>query len=133
MLNDEQFNRNWKEIKRGVRNLWGRISDDEVEKTHGNLSALTGLIQDRHGEASESVRKKIDQLLASFDNETDKSQERGESSYQRSPVGQDDKEEPNFTLGRDREGDESARNFNSSSDAFRSDIDSQEIFEDDRP
>jgi uncharacterized protein YjbJ (UPF0337 family) len=118
MLNEEQFNRNWKEIKKGVRNLWGKISEDEVENTHGNLSALTSIIQERHGEAGESVIKKIDQLLASFDNETDKSQGPGITSYQRSPVDPEN---------------ESSRNFNSSSDAFRPDIDSQEIFEDDRP
>lgn len=113
MFNQEIFKGKWTEFKGGVRNIWGRLTDDDVERTKGNLTSLTGVIQTKYGETVDSVKKKLDQLLSSFDNETDRSkQDLNQSSYQRRPV---DDEESNFSVGRDF--DESERNFNSSSEA----------------
>lgn len=89
MLNQEQIRGKWTEIKGGVRNLWGEITDDDLEQTKGNLQTLAGIVQQKYGESKESIREKLDSLMDSFDNETDKSLKLndGESSYQRNPTG----------------------------------------------
>lgn len=88
MLNQEQIKGKWTEIKGGVRNLWGQITDDELEQTKGNLSAIAGIIEQRYGETKEVVKEKLDTLMDSFDNETDKHPDDiGASSYQRNPTG----------------------------------------------
>lgn len=69
--------------------MWGRISDAELEAAHGDFSAIGNLIQEKYGESREDIRKKLDQLLASFDNETDKGIDPDVSSYHRSPVADD--------------------------------------------
>ena len=88
MLNQEQFNGKWDEIKGGMRNLWGKLTDDELEQSKGNLLSVSGIVQEKYGETKESIKKKLDSLLASFDNETDKSLKLndGESSYGRNPI-----------------------------------------------
>lgn len=88
MLNEEQIKGKWGEIKGGVRNLWGEITDDELEKTKGNIQAVAGIVQQKYGESKESIKKKMDSLMDSFDNETDKSLKLndGEASYQRNPT-----------------------------------------------
>ncbi|WPU65444.1 CsbD family protein [Peredibacter starrii] len=86
MLSEEQFRGKWKEIKGGIRNLWGRISDDELEQLKGNLHKVSGLVEERYGETRTEIKSKLDQLMDSFDNPSDKNFDPDRSSYQRSPI-----------------------------------------------
>ena len=88
MLNQDQINGKWTEIKGGVRNLWGKITDDELERVKGNLQSVSGIVQEKYGETKESISRKLDTLMDSFDNETDKSLKinDGESSFERNPT-----------------------------------------------
>ncbi len=91
MLNEEQIKGKWSEIKGGVRNLWGTITDDELESTKGNFIQILSLIQTKYGESKETVKTKLTQLMDSFENTTDKSLEKkSQSSYERSPLEVDD-------------------------------------------
>ena len=89
MLSSSQIKGKWAEIKGWVWNLWGEITEDEIEQTKGNLYSLTEIVQQKYGESKESIIQKLDRLIASFDNETDKSLKinDGEASYQRNPTG----------------------------------------------
>lgn len=88
MLNQEQIKGKWTEIKGGIRNLWGDLTDDDIEKAKGNIQSLSGVVQQKYGEKKEEIKAKLDRLLDSFENETDKSMKinDGESSYQRNPT-----------------------------------------------
>ena len=88
MLNPEQIKGNWKEIKGGIRNLWGNITDEELEEINGNIKAVSGIVQEKYGESSESIQKKLDTLMDSFDNETNRSMVMNDhqTSYQRNPT-----------------------------------------------
>lgn len=88
MLTQEQINGKWLEIRSGVRNLWGNLSEDEIDKYKQNLYSLSPLILEKYRETNQEIKKKIDKLLDSFDNETDKSLKfnDGESSYKRNPT-----------------------------------------------
>jgi uncharacterized protein YjbJ (UPF0337 family) len=87
MLNEEQFSGKWKEIKGGIRNLWGRITDDELDQMKGNLSEVSGLVEERYGETKEDIKEKLTHLMSSFDNDTDKNISPDVTSYERSPLG----------------------------------------------
>lgn len=86
MLSEQQFNNKWTEIKGGIRNLWGRITDEELEALKNNLPKLTNLVEERYGETRKEVKSKFDQLMDSFDNDTDKNIDLDRTSYQRSPI-----------------------------------------------
>lgn len=86
MLNQEQFEGKWKEIKGGIRNLWGKLTDDELERVKGNITEVSGLVERRYGETKEEIKAKLDRLMDSFDNDTDKNISPDVSSYQRSPL-----------------------------------------------
>ncbi len=86
MLTDDQFKNKWTEFKGGLMNVWGMLTDEDLEKTQGNLTRISGLIHNKYGESQEAIQKKLNRLLDSFDNETDKnSGERGSTSYMREP------------------------------------------------
>lgn len=86
MLNQEQIMNNWNQVKGGVRNLWGQISDEELEKTKGSIPAISGLVQQKYGESKEVIKDKLDQLMGSFDNKTDKYNLGAKASFERNPV-----------------------------------------------
>lgn len=86
MLNEQQFLGKWTEIKGGLKNLWGRLTDDELEQVKGNVKEITGIVEERYGETKKDIKMKLDQLMDSFDNDTDKNITPDESSYQRSPL-----------------------------------------------
>lgn len=90
MLDQNQIIGKWAEIKGGVRNIWGKITEEELDHINCNLLAIPPLVQNKYyDESNESIDQKMSNLMASFDNETDKSlkMKDGESSYQRSPEG----------------------------------------------
>jgi len=88
MLNENQIKGNWNEIKGGVRNLWGRISDEELERVKGNLQEVVSIVQEKYNESKETISEKMKRLMDSFDNETDKTFDANtRTSYERNPTG----------------------------------------------
>lgn len=88
MLNERQFEAKWNEIKAGIRNLWGRITNEELEEIKGNLSEISALAENKYGETKLEIGQKLNKLLASFDNDTDKGIRPDHQSYMRSPLGE---------------------------------------------
>lgn len=97
MLTENQYQGKWQEIKGGLRNLWGRLTDDELDRVRGDIYEVTGIVEDKYGETKEEIRDKLDHLMESFDNPTDKNLEPDISSYHRSPLGDEDQENVSFT------------------------------------
>ena len=85
MLNQDQIRTLWPQMKVALRNMWGGLSEEEIEQTHGDFSAIASLVQEKFGENSESIGQKIDQLMNSFNNDTDLGRNPDMSSYQRKP------------------------------------------------
>lgn len=86
MLNEQQFEGKWTEIKGGIRNLWGKITDDELEQIKGNITEVSGLVEEKYGETKEEIKQKLTNLMNSFDNDSDKNISPDVSSYERSPL-----------------------------------------------
>ncbi len=63
MFNENMIKGKWTQIKGEVRKAWGRLTDDEVEKTRGDMQALAGLIQQKYGLAQEEAQRKVKDLV----------------------------------------------------------------------
>ena len=55
---------NWNEIKGKLRSKWGELTDDDLMTFNGNVQQLIGTIQQKTGEARESVEQFFEQLTA---------------------------------------------------------------------
>lgn len=77
---------NWKEFKGGVRNLWGEITDDELEASQGSTAAIIAIIQVRYDEPLEATKEKMERLINSFNNITDKNRKTARTSFERNPL-----------------------------------------------
>jgi uncharacterized protein YjbJ (UPF0337 family) len=54
---------NWKQFKGRVKEKWGDLTDDDLDKVNGQRDQLEGVIQERYGIAKDQVRKDIDAWL----------------------------------------------------------------------
>lgn len=64
MINENILGGKWKMVKGEIQKVWGKLTDDELEQTRGNINQLSGLVQKRYGENQESVRARINEFLA---------------------------------------------------------------------
>lgn len=62
----------WTQVKSRIIGLWSNISDEDLERTRGNFSAISHLILHKYKESKETVVFKIAEALHanSFDEET---------------------------------------------------------------
>jgi uncharacterized protein YjbJ (UPF0337 family) len=49
-------------FKGKIREAWGDLTDDDVEKAHGNWDQLVGTIKERTGETEDSIRERINKM-----------------------------------------------------------------------
>lgn len=61
-VNQQTLEGNWNEIKGKLRERWGNLNQDELQKAKGNVDQLVGLIQRQTGEAREKVESFLAEL-----------------------------------------------------------------------
>lgn len=76
MLNTDILKGKWKEIKGEIRTHWGKLTDDEIEQTTGNLTTISGIIEQRYGEKKEEIQKKLNSIYGKFAAETESIKEK---------------------------------------------------------
>jgi uncharacterized protein YjbJ (UPF0337 family) len=65
-MNDNLMLGKWKEIKGDIKNAWGKLTDDEIEKAKGNVMSLAGTIQQKFGLAQEEVAAKLNRIVEKY-------------------------------------------------------------------
>ena len=56
---------NWKQFKGKIKEKWGDLTDDDLDRAAGNREQLEGIIQERYGAAKDQVRQDVDRSLDS--------------------------------------------------------------------
>ena len=62
-MNENIFKGKWKEIKGEIVKSWGKLTEDELEQTKGDLTKISGLVQQKYGETQESVRERLNRFV----------------------------------------------------------------------
>jgi uncharacterized protein YjbJ (UPF0337 family) len=70
--NESTIKGKWLEIKGDIQKMWGRLKDDELEKTKGDFKSISGLIQQRYGEKQDEYSKKLKDIFDRFSEQKDK-------------------------------------------------------------
>lgn len=66
MINEEIFRGKWNEIKGEIQTKWGKMTDDELEQSKGNVRSIAGLIQQRYGAKKEEVDGALERIVSRF-------------------------------------------------------------------
>jgi uncharacterized protein YjbJ (UPF0337 family) len=62
-MNWDRVEGNWKQFTGKVREKWGDISDNDLEKINGRRDQLEGVLQERYGIGRDVARKNVDDWL----------------------------------------------------------------------
>lgn len=65
-MNIDQFEGEWHKLKGSVKNQWGKLTDDDIERIEGNREKLIGEIQARYGKDKEEAKKEINDFIDSL-------------------------------------------------------------------
>jgi uncharacterized protein YjbJ (UPF0337 family) len=75
-----EFNKNiikgkWKELKGNLQKTWGKLTDDELEQTGGDVKAIGGIVQQKYGESEDSYNKKFEGIYRDLESKKDEAVE----------------------------------------------------------
>lgn len=59
---EQQMEGNWKQFKGRLKEAWGTLTDDDLDRMEGKRDRLEGLIEERTGESRQNIRREIDRL-----------------------------------------------------------------------
>ncbi len=59
-MNRDTLKGQWMQLKGKVREQWGKLTDDELDKIQGNTEMLIGKIQEHYGKSREEAEKDLD-------------------------------------------------------------------------
>lgn len=65
-MNQDIIQGKWKQIKGEIRRVWGDITNDELEESKGNLTTISGLIQEKYGQKKAEVSSKLNYIFNQY-------------------------------------------------------------------
>ena len=71
-MNQDLIKGKWLEIKGEVQKMWGRLTDDEVEQTKGDVKAIAGLVQQKYGDNREKFDTQFSEIMDKFSDQKQK-------------------------------------------------------------
>ena len=57
-MNKDTMQGDWKIMKGKIKQAWGKLTDDQIDRAEGNLDTLEGEIQKSYGLSKEDAQKK---------------------------------------------------------------------------
>ena len=61
IVNQDQFEGNWKQFKGDLKKQWGKLTDDDLLIIEGNYDKFEGRVQERYGDKREEVKRWTDE------------------------------------------------------------------------
>lgn len=59
-MNQKVFRGTWKQMRGQAKEWWGKLTDDDPEKTGRKLDKLMGLLQDKYGYTQQQAQDEIE-------------------------------------------------------------------------
>ena len=66
-MNDDILQGKWAQMKGKVKQQWGKLTDDDLDRISGKREEIVGLMQERYGWEQERAEKEFDDYLKSQD------------------------------------------------------------------
>jgi uncharacterized protein YjbJ (UPF0337 family) len=61
----------WKQLRGGIRERWGELTDDELDQIAGRSDKLAGVLQEKYGYTQEEAERQIEDFLETWEEVTD--------------------------------------------------------------
>lgn len=67
-VNEHTMQGNWNQIKGMLKETWGELRDDDLDRIEGNADQLIGMLQEKTGETKADIEKELEQIVARSSN-----------------------------------------------------------------
>ena len=65
-MNEDMISGKWKQLKGKIKEQWGEITDDEIDKLEGRKDRLVGTLQERYGMSKAEASRQADNWWTRF-------------------------------------------------------------------
>ncbi len=63
-MNADVLKGKWKEIKGGIKQKWGKLTDDDITEIEGHEDKLLGILQKRYGYSKDQAEKEYNEFIS---------------------------------------------------------------------
>ena len=65
-MNEDVLKGKWKEIKGGVKEKWGKLTDNDLTVVEGNKDKLLGILQQKYGYAKDKAEQEYKDFIGRY-------------------------------------------------------------------
>jgi uncharacterized protein YjbJ (UPF0337 family) len=66
-MNKDVLKGKWKKFSGAAKQQWGRLTDDDLDRSAGDAEQLEGILQERYGYRAEEAKKEVEDWMSSLD------------------------------------------------------------------
>jgi len=66
-MNRLQMEGKWQQARGRMKEAWGALTDDDIDRADGNWDQLVGTIREKTGETTEAIQERADEIFGSDD------------------------------------------------------------------
>jgi uncharacterized protein YjbJ (UPF0337 family) len=66
-MNEDVMKGKWKEIKGGIKEQWGKLTDDDITEVQGKQEKLMGILQKTYGYSKEKAEQEYKEFMARYE------------------------------------------------------------------
>jgi len=61
-MNENIVKGNWKQLAGKIKQKWGKLTDDDLQKAEGNKEYLIGKLEEHYGLAKDKAKKNLKEI-----------------------------------------------------------------------
>jgi uncharacterized protein YjbJ (UPF0337 family) len=61
-MNEDILEGKWKQLRGEVREMWGELTDDDLDRIAGKRDKLIGVLQERYGYSRDEAERQTDEF-----------------------------------------------------------------------
>lgn len=66
-MNTDTLKGKWKQMTGEVKAQWGKLTEDEILQTEGDMERLQGKIQEKYGYSKDEAKREVNNFLNRYD------------------------------------------------------------------
>lgn len=63
-MDRDQIEGKWTEIKGRLRESYGDLTEDDIQKARGDREQMEGMLQQKYGKTKDEARQEVDRILS---------------------------------------------------------------------
>jgi uncharacterized protein YjbJ (UPF0337 family) len=66
-MNKDILEGKWTQLRGSIRETWGKLTDDDLDRIAGKWDKLVGSIQEKYGYTREEAERQVDRLVTKME------------------------------------------------------------------